>query len=483
MGECASLCHNRNQEEDDIKNNNNNKLPVSDLSNLNTSKKDTDKDEINKKNSQLSVKFNVEEKEKEENKLNFEEITDDKKNEKSDSNSDDDNLDENVSGLKYEDESENNKVEKLYNYLSDKLITNKINLLKNKLNDLEDEEEEENNNDKKDTNQKNEEIKDNNEKNEENKGDINIKNMNKEKEKKDLNDNKEKEENNKENEEKKEFNENNEKEKEDNNKDDNPLKKNISLRSQIGNIFSGKQNQKEERKEEKKEENEEDEEEEEEEDDDEEEKKTQEILKEKNTEKDNIYLESKDLEKYNLLIQIININLEAKGFSKEDIKKEIDELYKSFADPISPEDLILKLSEKLINLMEISIESDKNELKNFVTELCTANENDKNKIYNQIMKCIEGIEEQEKLKTKKLNRNIRGKIQECKDKLNQRLKEDDVLTDKIANIEKFYQIVEETGINLKEEFMNVLLYQMKMAVPKGKSFNSLNISVINDFLK
>ena len=49
MGECASLCHNRNQEEDDIKNNNNNKLPVSDLSNLNASKKDTDKDDINKK--------------------------------------------------------------------------------------------------------------------------------------------------------------------------------------------------------------------------------------------------------------------------------------------------------------------------------------------------------------------------------------------------------------------------------------------------
>ena len=282
---------------------------------------------------------------------------------------------------------------------------------------------------------------------------------------------------------KKESNENNEKEKEDNNKDENRLKKNISLRSQIGNIFNGKQNQKEEKKEEKKEENEEDEEEEEEEDDDEEEKKTQEILKEKNTEKDNIYLESKDLEKYNLLIQIININLEAKGFSKEDIKKEIDELSKSFSDPISPEDLIIKLSEKLINLMEITIESDKNEIKNFIKEFCTANENDKNKLYNQIMKCIEGIEEQEKLKTKKLNRNIRGKIQECKDKLNQRLKEDDVLTDKIVNIEKFYQIVEETGINLKEKFMDVLLYQMKMAVPKGKSFNSLNISVINDFLK
>ena len=261
------------------------------------------------------------------------------------------------------------------------------------------------------------------------------------------------------------------------------MKKNISLRSQIGNIFSGKQNQKEERKEEKKEENEEDEEEEEEEDDDEEEKENQEILKEKNTEKDNLYLESRDLEKYNLLMQIININLETKGFSKEDIKKEIDELYKSLTDPISPEDLILKLSEKLINLMEISIESDKIEIKNFIKEFCTKYENDKNKIYDHIMKYIEGIEEQEKLKTKKLNRNIRGKIQECKDKLNQRLKEDDLLTDKIISIEKFYQIVEETGINLKEEFMDVLLYQMKMAVPKGKSFNSLNISVIIDFLK
>ena len=86
--------------------------------------------------------------------------------------------------------------------------------------------------------------------------------------------------------------------------------------------------------------------------------------------------------------------------------------------------------------MEISIESDKIEIKNFIKELCTIYENDKIKIYNQIMKCIEGIEEQEKLKTKKLNRNIRGKIQECKDKLNQRLKEDDLLTDKIINSTK-----------------------------------------------
>ena len=99
------------------------------------------------------------------------------------------------------------------------------------------------------------------------------------------------------------------------------------------------------------------------------------------------------------------------------------------------------------------------------------------------MNYIEGIEEQENITTRKANRIIRGYLQECKDKLNQRLKEEDIPSDKIISFEKFLKIVEETGIKFKEGHLNILLYQMKKAVPKGKNFNTLNAIVIIDYLK
>ena len=261
-------------------------------------------------------------------------------------------------------------------------------------------------------------------------------------------------------------------------KDEIDIKQNEKSESDNNKLLRGPQNKKEEEK--GKEENEEDidEEEEEEEDDEEEEKKNPESSKNQN-EKSN----SKDLSKYDLLIKIINKNLEAKGFSKSDVKNEIDNIYNSLPKPVSSEDLSSKLIENLVKLLEITIESDKIEISNFIKDLVTIYENDKDKIYEKLLNFIEGIEEQEKLKTRKLNRQIRGYIKECQDKLKNRLKEEDIPSDKIITFEKFFKIVEETGVNLKEGYMDVLLYQMKIAVPKGKPINTVNAIVIVDFLK
>ena len=190
-----------------------------------------------------------------------------------------------------------------------------------------------------------------------------------------------------------------------------------------------------------------------------------------------------DLSKYELLSKIININLEAKGFNNSDIKKDIDELFNNFPDPILPDELKNKLSEQIIKLMDISLDSDKTEINNFISDLVDFNEGNTNKIYEQLMKYIEGIVDQENLTTRKMNRYIRSCIQKCKDKLKNRLKEEDIPSDKVINLEKFEKIVEETGIELKEPHMDVLLYQMKKAVPKGRNFNTLNAIVIVDFLK
>ena len=241
-----------------------------------------------------------------------------------------------------------------------------------------------------------------------------------------------------------------------------------------------KEEEKIEKEEEKKEnEKEVENEEEEEEEDDEEEKK----VEQKEAQKEEIKERIIDLSKYESLIKIINIHLEGNGYSKSDVKIEIDELFKTFPDLISSDDLKSKISEILMQLMDISIDSDKTELNNFINDIIDFYKGDKNKIHEQLMKNIEGIEEQEKLTTRRSNRVIRAYIQKCKEQLNKRLKEEDIPSDKIISLEKFEKIMEETGLQFKEDHLKILLYQMKKAVPKGRNFNTLNAIVIVDFLK
>ncbi len=187
--------------------------------------------------------------------------------------------------------------------------------------------------------------------------------------------------------------------------------------------------------------------------------------------------------RYKSLIKIINVNLESKGYSKSDLKNQLDELYKTFPNPISKEELTSKLSDHLIKILEITIDSDKKDLQDFIKEIIILFDGDKDKIYNQIMKFMEGIEEQDKLKGRQSNRVIRSYIKNCEEKLKNRLKEEDIPSDKIISLEKFEEIIEETGIQLKDEHMNILLYQMKMKVPKGRNFNTFNAIVLVDFLK
>lgn len=133
--------------------------------------------------------------------------------------------------------------------------------------------------------------------------------------------------------------------------------------------------------------------------------------------------------------------------------------------------------------MEVSQENDKTELKNFINTLVNFYKGNKDEVYKQLMEYTEKIIDQDQLTTRRMNRGIRSNIQECKDKLKDRLKKEDIPSDKIITIEKFEKIVEETELQMKDNHMDVLLYQMKKKVPKGRNFNTLNAIVIVDFLK
>ena len=503
MGECMSLCNTKNVEEEDIKKTRNNQLPIDDLTLLRPSSlKDSSTPRRTKKNKTSApkvVSFKIDEKKlvskmSKDSLLHFEEITDDKKSEKSDKSdkSEDDKVNENksvdssISGLKYdteqeqesEQEKENNnyktkKPEVKWDLLTDKLISNKINKLKDEMASNEEKKNEnanikiidknnelidnEKNNEEENINNNNDSIiKKNNEENNNSKNEISEEN--------EYNKNNDEKNNIKENNKEKEIININKKDEENKNLDSENLKKQ-SIEKEANNAQK----------------NEEIENEEEEEEDDEDEENN--INQKKNENLEKTSLENKDLKKYDFLVKIINKNIEAKGFSKSSIIQQINELYKSFSDTLPLDDFTLKLSEDLIKLLEINIDTDKTIIHNFIKELIQIYENDKNKIYNQLIKYAEGIEDQEKLKTKAKNRQIRSYIKDRQDKLKERLKMEDIPPDKIISFETFYQIVEETDIQLKEEYIDILLYQMKIAVPKGRSFNTLNAIVIIDFLK
>ena len=193
--------------------------------------------------------------------------------------------------------------------------------------------------------------------------------------------------------------------------------------------------------------------------------------------------EIKDLTKYDQLIKIINKNLESKGFSELDIKNKIDEIYKNLSDSTSTDILITKLSDLLIELMDVSLDSDKNDIQNVIKDVSTLFNGDIIKIHEQLMSFIKGINEQSKLQNRASNRVIRGYIKKCANQLKERLKQEDIPSDKIVSFQKFKEIMNETEVELKEEHLDILLYQMKMKVPKGRSIDTLNMIVVVDFLK
>lgn len=202
-----------------------------------------------------------------------------------------------------------------------------------------------------------------------------------------------------------------------------------------------------------------------------------------NPKKNDKFKTPEELQKFDDLIKIINKTIEAVGYSQEEVKEKLDKIYNNLEEKITQEVLVDKFSELYISLMEVSLDSDKNEIKNFLKEIIIFYNNNKKKIYEQLMAYINRIGDQDKLTTMLLNGKIQDNLSEYKDKLNEKLKKDNIPSDKIITYELFKQIIEEGEIKIKENLMEILLYQMKLNVPKERSFHSLNLNDLIKFIK
>ena len=202
-----------------------------------------------------------------------------------------------------------------------------------------------------------------------------------------------------------------------------------------------------------------------------------------NAKKNTKFKTPEELQKFDDLIKMVNKTIESVGYSQEEVKEKLDEIYNNLEESISQEALVDKLSELLFSLMEVSLDSDKNEIKNFLKDIIAFYSNNKKKIKEQLMEYINRIGDQDKLTTALLNGKIQDDLLEYKDKINEQLKKNNIPSDKIITYELFKQIIEEGEVKIKEHAMEILLYQMKSSVPKEKSFHSLNLNVLINFIK
>lgn len=202
-----------------------------------------------------------------------------------------------------------------------------------------------------------------------------------------------------------------------------------------------------------------------------------------NAKKNNKFKTPEELEKFDDLIKMINKTIESVGYSQEEVIEKFNEIFNNLEESITQEALVDKFSELLFSLMEVTLDSDKNEIKNFLKEIITFYNNNKKKIKEQLMVYINRIGDQDKLTTALLNGKIQDSLFEYKDKLNEQLKKDNIPSDKIITYELFKQIIEGAEVKIKEHFMEILLYQMKSSVPKEKSFHSLNLNILINFIK
>ena len=104
-----------------------------------------------------------------------------------------------------------------------------------------------------------------------------------------------------------------------------------------------------------------------------------------------------ELKKFDDLIKMINKTIESVGYSQEEVKDKLDEIYNNLEESVTQETLVDKLSELLFSLMEVSLDSDKNEIKNFLKEIIIFYNNNKKKIKEQLMVYINRIGDQDKL--------------------------------------------------------------------------------------
>ena len=191
---------------------------------------------------------------------------------------------------------------------------------------------------------------------------------------------------------------------------------------------------------------------------------------------------------YLILIHLFLKNFEANHITVEIVENKMQDIIKSFEgkSEATKEDFLEPFYNLFIESMKVTLESDKQVVKLFLSNYLDNTNGNTNEFYNDLNGIFSNLVDYSTIEN---NENITEllnviglNLKRYKKDLEKKLKEEDKTNSNLITFDIFRKIVNELNINLNEDLMELLIYKMKSAVPENHSIFDLNYSIMLDLL-
>ena len=191
---------------------------------------------------------------------------------------------------------------------------------------------------------------------------------------------------------------------------------------------------------------------------------------------------------YLILIHLFLKNFEANHITVEIVENKMQDIIKSFEgkSEATKEDFLEPFYNLFIESMKVTLESDKQVVKLFLSNYLDNTNGNTNEFYNDLNGIFSNLVDYSTIES---NENITEllnviglNLKRYKKDLEKKLKEEDKTNSNLITFDIFRKIVNELNINLNEDLMELLIYKMKSAVPENHSIFDLNYSIMLDLL-
>ena len=199
-------------------------------------------------------------------------------------------------------------------------------------------------------------------------------------------------------------------------------------------------------------------------------------------------IDEMDETNYLILIHLFLKNFEANHITVEIVENKMQDIIKSFEgkSEATKEDFLEPFYNLFIESMKVTLESDKQVVKLFLSNYLDNTNGNTNEFYNDLNGIFSNLVDYSTIEN---NENITEllnviglNLKRYKKDLEKKLKEEDKTNSNLITFDIFRKIVNELNINLNEDLMELLIYKMKSAVPENHSIFDLNYSIMLDLL-
>lgn len=197
-------------------------------------------------------------------------------------------------------------------------------------------------------------------------------------------------------------------------------------------------------------------------------------------------LENEDIKnKYLTLIHLFLKNFEANRITTVILDEKMQNIFKFFEgkSETSSEEFLKPFIDLFNECMKVTQESDKQIVQSFLTDYFELLNEDTKDFLNELFGIFENLVDYAPLENNEFTLNsLALNLQNYKDDLEKKLKEEDEKGTHIITFDIFKKIVNEINLYIPDDLMEFLLFKMKSSVPPNYSIFDLNYQFILDSL-